>query len=81
MASIPPNAALSAVVRTCRYGHGNLQMVDGWFSLTGAKAGAALPGKVLPQEALFNADPWRIFALRVWRCDTCGYVELADEEP
>jgi hypothetical protein len=78
MAPIPANS----VVRTCRYSHGPLQMVDGWFSLTGANPRELGPGETVPPgEPPFNQDPWRIFVLRVWRCPVCGYAELADEEP
>lgn len=68
------------VARTCRYGHGPLDLVDGWFSLGGARVAAGLAGLATQPVDMFGVDPSRLFALRVWRCPACGYVELIDED-
>lgn len=60
--------------RTCRYGHGGLQLQPEVWTLAGA-AEKPMPGhagrtQLVPKDA--------VFALELWICPACGYVELSD---
>lgn len=60
-----------SVERTCRYGHGQLDSIDGIWSLEGLR----------PQKSAVGglASNGQVFTVRVFRCETCGYVELYDD--
>lgn len=73
------NALQSNLDRTCRYGHGALESFASWFALTGVNAPSSRgrPANALQQMA---SPTGSLLALRVWRCPTCGYVELQDKD-
>lgn len=57
-------------------------MAEGTYALTGVN-----PDEVTHRSAaslLFAPTTFRpngrVFALKVWRCPTCGFVELVDQE-
>lgn len=64
--------------RSCRYGHGGLELLPGAFGMVG---GDVVKGNVAATDddlKLFSPNgQW--FALRVWRCPSCGTLELADD--
>lgn len=62
--------------RTCRYEHGALELLMGWFALQGVQP---YGGGLLSQGKEFRPTG-QVVALHVWRCPVCGYVELVDDE-
>lgn len=62
------------VERTCRYGHGPLELVKHMWELQGARFD---PGSSEKSFGLLPSD-YR-FSLRLWRCEKCGYIELSDD--
>lgn len=67
-------------MRTCRYEHGALELLHGWFSLVGVDRGppaspVGLLGLFTPPKAT-----GQMLVLQVWRCPECGYVELIDKQ-
>lgn len=69
--------------RTCRYGHGALVRDPGWWSLQGVEFVAKrskkeqAPGVEAMDDENVSDIP-QAYVLRLWRCPTCGYVELFD---
>jgi hypothetical protein len=70
---------------TCRYEHGLLLHVptadDAAWGLVGVQVQRATAGMMRagdPLQAVFPND--RIFTVRVFRCATCGYIEMFDED-
>jgi hypothetical protein len=67
---------MAKVTRTCRYEHGRLELLTGWFALQGVQP---YGGGLLNQSKEFRLTG-QVAALHVWRCPVCGYVELVDDE-
>jgi rubrerythrin len=65
--------------RTCRYEHGQLELLMGWYALQGVQDYPAPGAGLLSQTKVFKPTG-RFLALRVWRCPECGYTELVDEK-
>lgn len=64
------------VERTCRYGHGPLELSEGLWSLEEVKpTSASIHGT--PGTAVIPTG--RMFAAQLWVCKTCGYCELSDK--
>lgn len=77
-----PPASPSARRRECHHaGHGDLELLLGWWALQGM---TPLPGE--PSTTVLSSKPrrfkpdGRILALKAWRCAVCGYIELVDTE-
>lgn len=67
------------VQRVCKYEHGALELLLGDFALTGVvvhRSAAGLLGQASRQLVASDVG----YALKVWRCPECGYVELVDDE-
>lgn len=80
MPVIHPSSMMKPVVRTCRYGHGHLELLFGSWALSGLKPRNPIDSLVNRPEGRTRGLDGRVFALRVWRCAECGYVELFDED-
>lgn len=69
---------LAPLERTCRYGHGAMELQEGAFGLSGVTPlGSGLAGT--PDQRIRRPDG-SVFTVVVWRCATCGYIELIDED-
>lgn len=66
--------------KTCPYGHGRMQAVDGWWALTGVhvRQANALATLFAPGASITANN--QALALEVWRCPSCGNVQLFDPE-
>lgn len=64
--------------RTCRYGHGALELLAGWFSLAGVNLSEGNALEAIAGKRRIASPNEQLLALRVWRCPECGYVELVD---
>lgn len=72
---------MEQVKRTCRYGHGLLELLAGAWAISGLRPRNAIEAVVGKHaEGRTRALDGRVFALKVWRCPECGYVELFDED-
>lgn len=61
------------IVPNCRYGHGDLEHVEGDWGLQGYHLIRPKP------TVIVNTGPSETaFTVMVYRCPTCGYVELKD---
>ncbi len=67
---------------TCRYGHGNLEAQTGVEGYTWV-----IPA--IDMELFMDGDSWAqgwqaalpgVYTIRLFRCPTCGYVEMFDAE-
>lgn len=56
--------------RTCRYGHGPLELDPSLFGLSGIEPSPADDSAVIINNTFYT--------VRVWRCPVCGTVELVD---
>ena len=75
--SRPYRKAMTTTVRTCRYDHGPLDELPDTWALSGVEwvSSSKLdpPGSTkLPQQST------QAFFIKLWRCPTCGYMELQD---
>jgi len=69
-----------AVEKTCRYGHGPLHREEGQYGLPAFLHRSGPSNALLRQlQAADYQITNRVFVLSLWRCPTCGYVELFDE--
>lgn len=62
--------------RTCRYGHGPLGEEPNNWALTGMN----VFGDSAPPPGQSNVINGQAYILRLFRCKTCGYCELIDQE-
>jgi hypothetical protein len=65
--------------RTCAHGHGPLVRHPGLYALAGAElvAGPQIGLLETQKHIVYNS---RAFAVVVYRCSSCGFIELVDEE-
>ncbi|SAJ91427.1 hypothetical protein UA11_04699 [Burkholderia multivorans] len=80
------------VTPTCRYGHGELLQVTQPDSPDGAKHSWGLVGVLLhhfragasrvgePLTATMISESGSVYTMKMFRCPTCGYMELFDDE-
>ncbi len=74
------------IAPTCKYGHGPLaRVIDSPGNHRFALMGVTLPkppeGFIQFSEASTPAQPsGRVYSIAVFRCTTCGYLELFDDE-
>lgn len=68
---------------TCAYGHGLLTSESGWWALTGVEPAMqnalTSPFALAPKGDL--AMNGKGYTVQVWRCPTCGNVQLFDVSP
>jgi len=79
----PLTGLLGPPARTCLRGHGPMIVAEGSYALTGVDPDMPLQGVRAPAQ-LFAPSTFRpngrVYALKIWRCPTCGFVELVDQE-
>jgi hypothetical protein len=63
---------------TCRYGHGPLEESQNDDNLRFALRSVYKTQEASKQQSITDA-PY-VFTVRLYRCATCGYVELFDDE-
>lgn len=68
--------------RTCRYGHGPLVRRDGAWSLDGRQIRAVNESEksVFANEEVVADETGQIYAVFLWRCPVCGYLEMSDTD-
>lgn len=73
------------VIPTCRYDHGELQIVSlepsahAW-GLMGVTLVPFQAGSPVGQPLLQTKTSGRVYTVTVFRCPVCGYLELFDDE-
>ncbi|SHN18776.1 hypothetical protein SAMN02787076_03920 [Rhizobacter sp. OV335] len=64
--------------RTCRYGHGQLESIEGTWSFQGVEWKPIRSGdEVVGTWPDANGNG---FTVHLWRCPVCRYVEMIDED-
>lgn len=67
------------IERTCRYGHGPLQLNPETWGMEGVQWTKSLVKEgAAPSHHLVSTN--RIFVVRLWVCMECDYVEMADDQ-
>lgn len=66
--------------RTCRYGHGALERVDGWFAMAELAMERRTDQASQLSVVVVNGPTGRHLVLQAWKCPMCGYLELQDVE-
>lgn len=66
--------------RDCRYQHGPLVRVDGWFSLPEQDVRRVINPATKLSVVMVGGPTGRALVLQAWRCPVCGYLELQDVE-
>ena len=69
---------MTNIQRTCRYAHGALTLLSGWYALQGVRPRPMLDNPLAVKRKVFDVTG-QLVALHVWRCPVCGYSELVDE--
>lgn len=66
--------------KSCRYGHGELKKINGVWTLAEYQRNER-PHPSQPDSIIISNDPTGfIFTLRLFKCETCGYIEFCDDE-
>ena len=69
---------------TCRYGHGDLEVIprapeNHYWGLMGAHHLPLRVGMSVNKPLSATEASGRIYTVAIYRCSTCGYMELFDD--